>query len=114
MSEHICSLDVNIISHHISRVHHAILMQVLQDLYCFAAWGRTHIKACVVWLDLQDRNRDHAHFFLAKYPAIFRLQDQKLVKVFEDNVLPHLSATQLIKAIGHLIGVPLDWFRCLR
>lgn len=113
MGEHICSLDISIIRHHVARVHHAILMQILQDLYRLAARGCTHIKAGMLWLDLQDRNRDHAHFLLPEYPAIFSLQDQKLVKVFEGSILPHCSSTQLIKAIGHLIRVPLDCFGCL-
>ena len=93
MSEHICSLDICVIGHHVAGVHHAILMQVLQDLYRLAAWSCTHIKACVLRLDLQNCHWDHAHFLLPEYPAVFSLQDQKLVKVFEGSILPHSSST---------------------
>ena len=114
MSEHIRSLDICVIGHHVAGIHHAVLMQVLQDLYRLAAWSCTHIKACVLWLDIQSCYRDHAHFLLPENPAVLSLQDQKLVKVFEGSILPHCCSTKVIEAISHLIWVPLDRFGRLR
>lgn len=92
MSEHVCSLDICVVGHHIAGVHHTILVQVLQDLYRLAAWSCTHIKAYMLRLDFQKRDRDHAYLLLPEYPTIFSLQDQELVKVFEGSILPHLSS----------------------
>ena len=113
MSEHIRSLDICVVGYHVTGIHHAVLMQVLQDLYRLAAWSCTHVKACVLRFDIQSCYRDHAHLLLPENPAVLSLQDQKLVKVFEGSILPHCCSTKVIEAISHLIWVPLDRFGCL-
>ena len=65
----------------------------------------------MIWLDLQKSYRDHTYLFLPKQPSVFSLSDHESMKVFEGRRLSHLSPSHVVKAIRHLVGIPLNLLR---
>lgn len=75
MGEHESSLTVRIICHNetlklIAIGSIALLVQVighhqLKDLSSFTSWSCTHVKHCMVGLDVKEEWREHANYFLS-------------------------------------------------
>ena len=65
----------------------------------------------MIWLNLQKSYWDHTYLLLPKQPAVFSLSDHESMKVLEGRRFPHLGPAYVVKAIRHLVGIPLNLLR---
>ena len=93
MSQKESTFGVCVIGNQHACIHlFAILVQSLQDLDAFGAWGSAHIKYGATRVNLQERHRNHRHFLLAEDLSTLCRSDNKSVELFEFRILSQLNS----------------------
>lgn len=93
VDEQIRTLAVRVVGDHDAMA--ILLLQLFEDLEGFRARGGAHVQNNVVFLDVEEHRRKHAHGFLAADVAGERERYHVLVKILEGFHLAELLAVEI-------------------